>query len=72
MVNRKVDRLVRKQVLFLKTDDAIKSFKLKKRRVLDLINTDNKEAVLRYAKEKKLSFRKEEDLNKILEYSSSL
>jgi hypothetical protein len=72
MVNRKVDRLVRKQVLFLKKDDAIKRFKLKKRRVLDLINADNKEAVLRYAKEKKLSFRKEEDLNKILEYSSSL
>jgi hypothetical protein len=72
MVNRKVDRLVRKQVLFLKKDNAIKRFKLTKRRVFDLINPDNKEAVLTYAKEKKLSFRKEEDLNKILEYSSSL
>ena len=72
MVNRRSDRLVRKQILFLKKDDAVKKFKLTKRRVLDLINTDNKEAVLRYAKEKKLSFRKEEDLNKILEYSSSL
>jgi hypothetical protein len=72
MVNRKVDRLVRKQVLFLKKDNAIKRFKLNKRRVLDLINADNKEEVLGYAKDKKLSFRKEEDLNKLLEYSSSL
>jgi hypothetical protein len=72
MVNRKVDRLVRKQVLFLKKDNALKRFKLTKRRVLDLINADNKDEVLRYAKERKLSFRKEEDLNKLLEYSSSL
>jgi hypothetical protein len=72
MVNRKIDRLVRKEVLFLKKDNAIKRFKLTKRRVLDLINADNKEEVLGYAKDKKLSFRKEEDLNKLLEYSSSL
>jgi len=72
MVNRRVDRLVRKQVLFLKKDDAVKKFKLNKRKVLGLVNAADEEDVLRYAKDEKLSFRKEEDLNKILEYSSSL
>jgi hypothetical protein len=72
MVNRRADRLVRKRVLFLKKDDAVKRFKLTKRKILGLVNTANKEEVLRYAKDQKLSFRNEEDLNKILEYSSSL
>tara|TARA_B100000787_G_C16198053_1_gene302480 strand:+ start:3283 stop:3990 length:708 start_codon:yes stop_codon:yes gene_type:complete len=72
MVNRKTDRLVRKRILFLKKDNAVKRFKLTKKRVLGLVNVANEEEVLRYAKDKKLSFRKEEDLNKILEYSGSL
>jgi hypothetical protein len=72
MVNRKSDRLVRKEVLYLKKDNVIKRFRLGKRRVLDLVNANNKKEVLRYAKDEKLSFRKEEDIHKILEYSSNL
>ena len=53
-------------------NNAVKRFKLTKKRVLGLVNVANEEEVLRYAKDKKLSFRKEEDLNKILEYSGSL
>jgi hypothetical protein len=72
MVNRRTDRLVKKQVLFLKKNNAVKRFKLTKRKILGLVNAANKEEVLRYVKDQNLSFRKEEDLNKILEYSSSL
>lgn len=72
MVNRKSDRLVRKEVLYLKKDNVVQKFRLGKRRVLGLVNANNKKEVLRYAKDEKLSFRKEEDIHKILEYSSKL
>ncbi|MGK0422052.1 MAG: hypothetical protein ACJAVE_000738 [Polaribacter sp.] len=72
MVNRKSDRLVRKEVLYLKKDNAVKRFKLTKKRVLGLVSANNKKEVLRYAKDEKLSFRKEQDIHKILEYSNTL
>jgi hypothetical protein len=72
MVNRKSDRLVRKEILYLKKDNVVKRFKLNKKRVLRLVIANNKKDVLRYAKDEKLSFRKERDINRILEYANTL
>jgi len=72
MVNRKSDRLVRKEILYLKKDNVVKRFKLSKKRVLRLVIANNKKEVLRYAKDEKLSFRKERDINRILKYSNTL
>jgi hypothetical protein len=72
MVNRKSDRLVRKEILYLKKDNVVKRFRLSKKRVLRLVIANNKKEVLRYAKDEKLSFRKERDINRILKYSNTL
>jgi hypothetical protein len=72
MVNRTRDRLVRKSFYYLKDDKGINSFRLKKSKILKLLNADETkvEEVENFAKQNDLSFKRENDVRKILEYSS--
>lgn len=72
MLGRKNDRYVKKPHFYLRQDGKIKTFKLKKKRVLKLTNGDEAKAdmIIDYAKRNKLSFKKAYDVKKILEFSA--
>ena len=73
MLNRTRDRMVRKMFYYLKNEKGIHSLVLKKKRILKLVKGDGKnvEKTANFAKSNKLSFKKEDDLRKILEYSAN-
>jgi len=71
MVNRKNDKYKTKESYFIKKDNSIQKFKLKKKTLLDLLKNNN-ESVTVFAKEKKLSFSNEEDAKKIIQYYNTL
>lgn len=74
MLNRTRDRMVRKKFYYLKNEKGINSFVLKKKKILKLVsNNDSAKAaeIQQYAKTNKLSFKKEEDVRKILNYSEN-
>ncbi len=70
MLNRKDDKYLTKDNYYLFADDAIKPFKLRKKRILRLIsdNQSKQDKVQKYVKDKKLSYKNEFDVNKILSY----
>jgi len=72
MLNRTRDRMVRKTFYYLKDDKGINTFKLKKSKILKLVNGDEAKSdkIVAYAKANKFSFKREDDLKKILEYST--
>lgn len=72
MLNRKYDKFVRKEYYFVRIDGKIKPIKLKKKKILKLLDQKNVMKVEEYAKRNKLSFNDEEEIGKILEYSESL
>ena len=71
MLNRTRDRIIRKAFYYLKDDSGINTFIMKKNKILKLLNKkeSGSEEVLRYVKSNKLSFKREEDVVKILDYS---
>ncbi|PTM07681.1 MAG: hypothetical protein DA407_10200 [Bacteroidetes bacterium] len=73
MLNRSRDRMVRKMFYYLKDDKGIHSLILKRKKILKLVKGDGKdiEKTANFAKANKLSYKKEEDLRKILEYSEN-
>ena len=73
MLNRANDRYVRKEYYFVREKGKISKFKLKKSKILKLVGGDEGKAneILNYARRNKLSFSKENDVKKILEYSSN-
>jgi len=72
MLNRKNDRMVRKSFYYLKNEKGITSFILKKKKVLKLIAEDDARSVkiINFAKTNKLSYKKENDLRKILDFGT--
>ena len=72
MLNRSVDKYVRKEYYYIRKDDKIKVFKLKKNKILKLVDGDEAKAekIEEYAKNNNLSFKREGDVKKILEYSA--
>ncbi len=72
MVNRKNDRYVRRHSYFLKQGDKIRPFKLKKKHVLKLVGGDKERAerIIQYVNNNKLSFKREDDVRKVLEYNA--
>jgi len=72
MVNRTRDRLVRKSFYYIKDDKGIHSFKLKKSKILKLINDSEAkvEKIENFAKENDLSFKRENDVRKILDFNA--
>jgi len=73
MVNRKTDRYIQKERYYIREDNKIKQFKFTKKRILKLFGGDENKVleVQKYAKGNKLSFKKENDVQKILKYSST-
>lgn len=71
MLNRTRDRIIRKAFYYLKDDSGINTFIMKKNKILKLLNKkeSGSEEVLRYVKSNKLSFKREKDVVKILDYS---
>ncbi|RLD26919.1 MAG: hypothetical protein DRI75_10720 [Bacteroidetes bacterium] len=72
MVNRSRDKYIRKESYHLRSNDnKIKPFKLKRSRILKLINGDIEKVnkIDAYTRNNNLSFKREKDLHKILEYS---
>ena len=72
MLNRKNDRYIRQESYYLRQNGKIKKFKLKKKRLLKLFDGDEAKVagILEYADNNNLSFSKENDIRKILEYSA--
>ncbi len=71
MVNRKNDKYKKNETYFIKNKDLITPFKLRKKKVLKLLET-NTEAISTFVKAKRLSFSKEEDVKRIIQYHKTL
>ena len=72
MLNRKNDKYIRNETYYVRKDGKISFLALKKSRILKLLDLNNqqKEKVLDYVDQYKLSFKDEDDLKKILDYAS--
>lgn len=74
MLNRKTDKYVQKYSYYVKTENAIKQFKLGKKSLLKLLGTDKATAdkIVKYAKTNNLSFKNDQDVKNLLNYGMSL
>lgn len=71
MVNRKNDKYVQKSSFYLKQGEIIKPFKLSKKRILKLIGDQERVAKMeKYVLDNNLSYKKEDDVKRVLEYIS--
>lgn len=70
MFDRKNDKFVRGQIYYLRKDDKIASINLNKSSVLKQLDLDEqqKQRVIAYTEERKLSFKKEDDLRNIIDF----
>lgn len=66
MLNRSSDKNVQKKFYFIKQGNSIKPFRLKKSNILGLLSSDQAKTAEKYAKDNRLSFKKDADLNRIL------
>ena len=74
MLNRNNDRYVRYEKYYVKKDNKIGFLSLRKSRILRLLdlNDQQRNKVLAFVDERKLSFKKEEDLRVIIDFASKL
>ncbi len=72
MVNRKFDRNIQKSSYYIMKEGKIKPFKLKKKKILRLVDGDVERAqkIEQYVKENRLSYKKEYDVRRALEYTA--
>lgn len=69
MLNRSADKYLQKPYYYIRQNEEIKRFKLSKSRILKLVKDDNKaDQLVDYAKNNRLSFGKETDVQKLMEY----
>ena len=66
MLNRSTDKNVQKQFYFIKEGSLIKPFRLKKKNILELMSSEQAKAAEKYAKDNRLSFKDDADVNLIL------
>ena len=71
MVKKQVAKFYTTTFYYIKEGNNFKNIKLKKKDILLLFN-DKSKVVNNFAKENKLSFKSEKDLNKIFSYYESL
>jgi len=72
MVNRLRDKYVRKHYYFLKSKNTVKPFKLKKSRIMKLVDERIIDQLLEYANRNNLSFKNENNVREILEFYSEI
>ena len=74
MLNRARDKYIQKEYYYLREEGRIKYFNLKKGRILKLLKgqEDKARKAEAYAKNNRLSFKRELDVQKILEYSDNI
>ena len=74
MVNRSNDKYAKFSSYFIKENNSIKPFKLRKRSIFNLLNGDNNviSRIESYVANKKLSYKREEDVVQILDYAFNL
>lgn len=70
MVKRPFDKYTRRETYFLRKENEISPFKLKKSKVLKLFEKSMIDEVEAYAEQQSLSFKREEDIQKLFEYSA--
>ncbi|TVZ56974.1 hypothetical protein OD91_2278 [Lutibacter sp. Hel_I_33_5] len=66
MLNRSFDKFVRQESIFIRKNDEVKKFKLKRSKIVGLIGKEKTNEIKAFAKKKDLSFKKEKDVKKIL------
>ncbi|MCB0461818.1 MAG: hypothetical protein R2816_06055 [Flavobacteriaceae bacterium] len=71
MLNRSTDKNVQKEFYFIMQGSSIKPFRLKKKTILELMSSNQAKAAQEFAKENKLSFNEDADVNRILTYGFS-
>lgn len=69
MVKRPFDKYTRKETYFLRRENEITPFKLKKSKVLKLFDKSEVGEIEAYAEQQDLSYKKEKDIQKIFKYS---
>lgn len=74
MVSRKTDKYVQRESYYVNKDNSISKFKLGKKHLLKLLGKDKatSDKIVKYAKANNLSFKKDFDVKKLLNYSMSL
>ena len=70
MVKRPFDKYTRKETYFLRRENEIAPFKLKKSKVLKLFEKNEVDQIEAYASQQDLSFNDEEDVQKLFQYSA--
>ena len=68
MIARNRDKLIRRTTYYLETPESLKEFKFNKKNILRALGEEKAAYALDYAKKYQMSFRKEDELRKILNY----
>lgn len=71
MLNRSTDKNVQKEFYFTMQNSSIKPFRLKKSSILDLMSSSQSKAAEKYAKDNRLSYKDDADINQILTFGFS-
>ncbi len=71
MLNRSTDKTVQKEFYFIRQNSSIRSFRLKKNNILDLLSPDQAKAAEKYVKDNRLSYKEDTDVNRILTHGFS-
>ena len=71
MLNRSTDKNVQKEFYFIRQNSSIRSFRLKKNNILDLLSPDQAKAAEKYVEDNRLSYKEDADVNRILTHGFS-
>lgn len=72
MVNRSKSKIKHKKNYFISKNSTISLIKLKEKSILSLVNIEYVELLKKYVKSNNLSYKKEDDIDKMLNYITSL
>jgi len=72
MLNRPYDEIKKQEKYFITNGTEIVKVKLNKKEILKYIKKDKQSKILKYIKERRLSFKKEKDVKEIFKYYNSI